>query len=70
MMACSVNVKRRNGTSLMIPNIESVPVPLVGQTISVPIDDEVVTLRVTGLRRHYLGGDIDNPLHAIEGEEV
>jgi len=70
MMACSVNVKRKDGTSVLIPNMESMPVPLVGQTIRVLIDGEIVLLRVTGLKRHYLGGDIDNPLHAIEGEEV
>ena len=69
-MTCSVHVKRKDGTSVMIPNMESMPVPLVGQTIRVLIDGEAVLLRVTGLRRHYLGGDIDNPLHAIEGEEV
>src|SRR5262245_11933752 len=69
-MTISVKVKCKGGNSVIIPNIGLVQVPQVGQTINVPIGDEVVTVQVTGVRRHYPGGDIDNPLHAIEGEEV
>ena len=69
-MSSSIKLKRKDGRITMVPNIGSAPVPHVGQIISVTIGDEVVPVRVTGVRRHYPGGDIDNPLHAIEGEEV
>jgi len=69
-MSSSIKLKRKDGRITMVPNIGSALVPHVGQIINVTIGDEVVTVRVTGVRRHYPGGDIDNPLHAIEGKEV
>src|SRR5262245_57287524 len=42
----------------MIPDIGSVRVPQVGQTINVTIDHEVVTVRVSRVRRHYPGAPI------------
>ena len=69
-MPSSINLTRKNGTLIMVPNIRSGPVPQVGETIEVPIGDELVTIRVTVVKRRYLAGDIDNPLHVIKGEEV
>jgi hypothetical protein len=47
-----------------------VPVPAVGQTISFPIGTEVVTARVTGVRRHYIRGKVDTAVYAVEAEEL
>jgi len=69
-MPSSIKLTRKNGTIIMIPDIGSAAVPQVGEIIKVPVGNDVVTVRVTAVRRHYIGADIDNPLHAIEGEEV
>jgi len=69
-MPSSISLKRKNGMIVVVPDIGSAVVPQVGETIKVSIGGEVVTVRVTGVKRHYIGADIDNPLHAIEGEEV
>jgi hypothetical protein len=69
-MTCSVNVKRRDGNRHIIPRVGLRPVPVVGQTISFPINSEVVTARVIGVRRHYIRGDTDNAVYAVEAEEL
>jgi len=66
-MTCGITVRCKNGNALIIPDLGPMEVPRVGQTITVAIGGEVVTVRVTHIRRHYLGDDI---VHVIEGEEV
>jgi len=69
-MACSITVRYKNGNAVLVPDLGPVEVPRAGQTIKVTVGGEVLTVRVTGISRHYLGGDIDNPVNAIHGEEV
>ena len=66
-MTCGITVRCKNGNALIIPDLGPMEVPRVDQTIKVAIGGEVVTVRVTCVRRHYLRGD---SVHAIEGEEV
>ena len=65
-MTCSIVVRYKNGYAVIVPDLGLMEVPRVGQTIKVTVGGQVVTVRVTRVRRHYLGADI----YKIEGEEV
>ena len=69
-MPYQVFVKRKDGTVRTDLGVALDQPPSIGDEISYTVNDQIVTAKVTAIRKASVGAEIAQPLNIVDADEI